>query len=131
MHHGSCLCQGITFTVSGALSPIQVCYCSQCRRAQGGPLASNMPVQEAQMTWLTGIELMQRFESSAGKFRYFCKVCGSPLFSQRDSLPGVLRLRVGLLAEPVTAAVGLHFYHDSKASWWPGAEDAPKYPAGH
>ena len=130
MHHGSCLCQGVTFTVSGELPPIQVCYCSQCRRAQGGPVATNLPVAEAQVTWLTGLELMQRFESSPGKLRCFCKVCGSPLFSQRDSLPEVLRLRAGLLAEPVKATVGLHFYHDSKASWWPGADDAPKYPEG-
>jgi len=130
MYHGSCLCQGVTFTVSGELPPIQVCYCSQCRRAQGGPVATNIPVQEAQVTWLTGQELMQQFESSPGKQRCFCKVCGSPLFSQRNSLPGVLRLRAGLLAEPVKATVGLHFYHDSKASWWPGPEDAPKYPAG-
>jgi hypothetical protein len=130
MHHGSCLCQGVTFTVSGVLPPIQVCYCSQCRRAQGGPVASNIPVAEAQVSWLTGLELLQRYESSPGKVRCFCKVCGSPLFSQRDSLPGVLRLRAGLLAEPLETAVGVHFYHDSKASWWPGPEDAPQYPAG-
>jgi hypothetical protein len=130
MHHGSCLCQGVTFTVSGELAPIQVCHCSQCRRAQGGPVATNMPVAEAQVSWLTGLELMQRYESSPGKMRCFCKICGSPLFSQRSSLPGVLRLRAGLLAEPVAAAIGLHFYHASKASWWPGPDDVLVYAAG-
>ena len=91
MHHGSCLCQGVTFRVSGDLPPIQVCHCSQCRRAQGGPVATNMAVDETQVSWLSGQELFQFYESSPGKVRCFCRVCGSPLFSRRETLPGVLR----------------------------------------
>ncbi|MES2821190.1 MAG: GFA family protein [Pseudomonadota bacterium] len=127
MHQGSCLCQGVTFTVAGALPPIQVCHCSQCRQAQGGPFAANLPLAEQQLTWLTGQELFQCYESSPGKFRWFCRVCGSPLFSQRTDLPGVLRLRAGLLKGHVSAAVGLHAQYASRANWWQRQDDAPRY----
>lgn len=127
MHHGSCLCQGVTFTVSGDLPPIQVCHCSQCRQAQGGPVATNMAVDEAQVSWLSGQELFQFYESSPGKLRCFCRVCGSPLFSRRESLPGVLRLRAGLFIGPLQAQVGWHFYCASQANWWPGSDAVPRY----
>jgi hypothetical protein len=124
MHCGSCLCQGVTFTVSGELPPIQVCHCGQCRRAQGTPFVTNIPVNEAQLNWLSGQDLIQRYESSPGKWRCFCKTCGSPLFSQRTSLPGVLRLRAGTLEGQVNTRVGLHIYEASKANWWSAEDDA-------
>lgn len=129
MHRGSCLCGGVTFTVSGDLPPIQVCHCGQCRRAQGTPFVTNIPVDEAQVDWLSGIGLIQRYESSPGKYRCFCKTCGSPLFSQRTSLPGVLRLRVGTLQGHVKAKLGFHIYDASRANWWSAQDDlhAPRY----
>lgn len=129
MHRGSCLCGGVTFTVSGDLPPIQVCHCGQCRRAQGTPFVTNIPLDESQVDWLSGVSLIQRYESSPGKYRCFCKTCGSPLFSQRTSLPGVLRLRVGALQGHVKSQVGFHIYDASKANWWTTQDDeqAPRY----
>lgn len=129
MHRGSCLCGGVTFTVSGDLPPIQVCHCGQCRRAQGTPFATNIPLNESQVEWLSGISLIQRYESSPGKYRCFCKTCGSPLFSQRTSLPGVLRLRMGTLQGQVKSQVGFHIFDASKANWWTPQDDskAPRY----
>jgi hypothetical protein len=129
MHRGSCLCGGVTFAVSGDLPPIQVCHCGQCRRAQGTPFATNIPLYESQVEWLSGISLIQRYESSPGKYRCFCKTCGSPLFSQRTSLPGVLRLRVGILQGQVNGKVGFHIHHASRANWWTPQDEAraPRY----
>ena len=126
-HQGSCLCGGISFTVTGPLEPIQVCHCVQCRQAQGGPVATNIPVEVGALTFHRGEELLQRFESSPGKIRAFCKVCGSPVFSKRNSLPGMLRIRAGLLQEPVAAKLAFHFFTGSKASWWPICDELPQY----
>lgn len=125
---GSCLCGGVRFTLLGPLAPIQVCHCSQCRQAQGGPVATNVPVNEAAVTFEQGLDLLQRYESSPGKVRAFCRVCGSPVFSQRDTVPGVLRIRAGLLTEPVDVLLAFHAYVASKAGWWPIGDGAPQYP---
>lgn len=129
-HQGACLCGGIRFTITGALAPIQVCHCSQCRQAQGGPVATNIPVETTSMTFVQGEELLQEYESSPGKIRAFCKVCGSPVFSKRASLPGVLRIRAGLLKEPVTAKLEFHAFTASKANWWPICAGLPEYTEG-
>ncbi|MDD5249132.1 MAG: GFA family protein [Rhodocyclaceae bacterium] len=128
MHEGSCLCGGVRFTIEGELAPIQICHCSQCRRAQGGPFATNIPVDAARLTFLCGSDLLRRYASSPGKVRAFCSVCGSPVFSERASVPGIVRIRAGLLHEPVRATLGFHAYEDSMATWWPLNDDLPKHP---
>jgi hypothetical protein len=116
---GSCLCGGIRFQVNQALAPIQICHCSQCRKAQGGPFASNIPVDRSAFDWRAGEELLQAYESSPGKWRHFCRRCGSPVFSSRSSLPGVLRLRAGLLDGPLAARRGSEQHLESRCDWWP------------
>ncbi|MET0335844.1 MAG: GFA family protein [Rhizobacter sp.] len=127
VHTGRCLCGGIRFRLTGELEPIQICHCSQCRRAQGSAFAANMPVSRASFHLDSGAELVTEFESSPGKKRAFCSRCGSPLYSRRDEIPDVLRLRAGLVDEPVGVPVQAHYCVDSKASWWPVDDDLPKH----
>ena len=130
-HQGSCLCKGIRFTIEGHLAPIQICHCSQCRQAQGGPFATNIPVEAVKLAFISGEDLLQHYESSPGKVRAFCKVCGSPIFSKRASLPGVVRIRAGLISEPVAARLDFHAYVASKASWWELHDGLPAYAEGY
>ena len=131
MNTGSCLCGGVRFRIHGELAPIQICYCSQCRKAQGTPFASNIPVSKSALEWLSGQELLTCYSSSPGKGRWFCSRCGSPVFSARDGLPDVLRLRAGTLDEPVTTRPAIHFYTESRCSWWDLPDDGlPRYPEG-
>jgi len=128
MHTGSCLCRAVRFEVAGALAPVQICHCGDCRKAQGGAFATNIPVAVADFTLLSGEAEIRAYESSPGKERVFCARCGSPLFSRLNTKPGVVRLRAGTLDEPVDAQVGFHFHVASKASWWPITDDKPCYP---
>ena len=127
-----CLCGGVRFAVQGPLAPIQVCHCSQCRKAQGAPLATNIPVPETGFTLEAGADLLQAFESTPGKQRVFCRRCGSPVYSRRDSLPGVLRLRAGTLDGELPVGLAFHAYVGSRANWWPldAPDGAPRFPEG-
>ncbi len=129
MHTGSCLCGGIKFRIHAELTPIQVCHCSQCRKAQGGPFATNIAVDQAAVEFVSGQALMRAYESSPGKRRHFCGTCGSPLFSERSALPGVLRIRAGLLDEPLGVGLDFHAFMGSKSSWWPVDEGLPQHEA--
>lgn len=127
--HGRCLCGAIRYTVQGPLAPIEVCHCSQCRQAQGGPFATNIPVSTSAFVLQSGQAFVQTYESTPGKFRCFCKQCGSPLYSRRDALPGVLRLRAGTLEGDVATRPVFHAYFASKANWWPVDDSLPKHGA--
>jgi len=127
---GQCLCGGIRFTIDGELAPIEVCYCKQCQRAQGTAMATNVPVAVTVFHLLQGEELIQSYESSPGKQRCFCGRCGSPVYSKRETLPGVLRIRVGLLEGDYAANLAAHFHTRSKPTWWVIRDDLPQYAAG-
>ena len=127
MYTGGCLCGGVQFSIDAELEPIQICHCQQCRKAQGAPVATNSPVSSSVFRMIKGQELITEFESSPGKKRCFCKVCGSPIYSYRESSPGVLRIRVGLINEPISAKPVGHFHVGSKCNWWRIDDDLPQY----
>ncbi len=57
----------------------------------------------------------------------FCGNCGSPIFSARDDLPGIRRLRLGSLDTPFTCADAYHIFVDSKATWEIIGDGLPRY----
>ena len=128
VHTGRCLCGGIEYRVDAELPAVQFCHCAQCRRAQGSAFASNVPVPASAFTLLAGADLLQAYESSPGKRRCFCRRCGSPVYSARDSRPDVLRLRVGLINEPLADGAAFHFHTASKAEWFDICDELPQYP---
>ena len=121
------MCGGVQFRIASELAPVEVCHCRQCRKAQGGPFATNSPIQANAFELVRGEDLLAHFESSPGKERVFCKKCASPIYSSRASLPGVLRIRVGLIDGDVAARPIAHAYVASKCTWWPITDSLPQY----
>ena len=130
MFTGSCLCGGVKFSIAGELQPLQLCHCLQCRKASGTAFASVLPIKASAFTLLGGTELLRHFESSPGKERGFCGRCGSPLYSRRTTLPDALRIRAGLIDQPLPVRPGLHQHVASKANWWTIDDDVRQFPAG-
>lgn len=131
MYTGSCLCGGVQFRIEAELEPIQICHCSQCRKAQGTPFATNIPVANTAFNLVSGAELLTSFESSLGKERVFCGKCGSPIYSKKDTVLGILRIRAGLINEPFLTKPVAHFYTGSKANWWPINDDFSQFEAAY
>ncbi|MFR0693049.1 GFA family protein [Enterobacterales bacterium AE_CKDN230030158-1A_HGKHYDSX7] len=127
MHSGGCLCGAVRYEISGELALIQICHCGQCRKAQGGPFATNIPVERAAFRLLSGESELAEYRATPGKKRVFCRACGSPIYSARDSLPETLRVRAGTLDEPVRTKPEAHYYVESRASWWPLQDTLPRH----
>lgn len=125
------MCRGIQFRIATELAPIEVCHCQQCRRAQGTPFATNSPIQADAFVLIDGESLLTEYESSPGKKRVFCRRCGSPIYSSRASLPGVLRIRVELVDDPVSARPIAQAYVAEKCSWWPITDSLPQFPGAY
>ncbi len=128
---GGCLCGAVRFTytgpLGGELGAVTVCHCAQCRRAQGYA-AAVAPALAQGFEIARGREEVAEYQSSPGKWRAFCKVCGAPLYSRRDAKPDDLRLRLGALdATPAGLKVDAHTFTADAPSWSFG-DDAPRYP---
>jgi hypothetical protein len=128
---GGCLCGAVRFAyagpLGGELGAVTVCHCRQCRKAQGYA-AAVAPGLACGFVVTDGAALIREFESSPGKRRAFCGVCGSPLYSRLESRPATLRLRLGAFdALPDDLVVQAHT-HTADAPAWTQADDAPRYP---
>jgi hypothetical protein len=129
---GGCLCGGIRYRYDGPLGhdvgTVTACFCSQCRKAQGFA-AATAPALAAGFSITQGQALLREYESSPGKKRGFCGVCGSPLYSRRDALPQAIRLRLGALEGERAHSIRMeaHIYTEG-APAWSEAGAVPRYP---
>nr|WP_320135276.1 GFA family protein [uncultured Amphritea sp.] len=95
---GSCLCGAIEYEVSTLDMPIIFCHCKTCRKAHAAPFAPSAGVLRDNFRWVCGESKLSSFESSPGKTRHFCSVCGTHLVAEKPSQPHVI-VRVATLDE--------------------------------
>lgn len=127
MYTGGCLCGAIRFEIHGPIRNIIYCHCSQCRKAQGSAFAANGIVDSAQFHIVEGDAMLTAYESTAGQFKYFCKVCGSPILSKRPAVPDQVRVRLGTIESDIRERPQAHIFTTSKANWETICGDLPQY----
>jgi hypothetical protein len=127
---GSCLCGAICYRSERVAGPSANCHCQMCRKAHGSAFSTIVPVQKEGFRWTAGEELLEHYESSPGKRRWFCSRCGSQLISTRDAADTQLLLRAGCIdSGPVSAPIA-HGWVDFMASWHRITDDLPRFGRG-
>ncbi len=124
---GGCLCGGVRYEYKGLIEEVSMCHCSMCRKAQGSAYVAVSPINATQFTITQGRDLLKEYRAVPHKARVFCSHCGSPLYSARDDLPNIKRLRLGTVETPFQCVNSYHIYAGSKAGWEILADDFPKY----
>jgi hypothetical protein len=82
MKTGSCLCGAVKYEVRGALRPVIVCHCTQCRKQTGSVMhATSANNADLKLTETRGLKW---YRASAIAQRGFCGECGSVLFWKPD-----------------------------------------------
>ena len=126
---GGCLCNGVRYEYDGTIEEISMCHCSMCRKAQGSAYVAVSPIEAAKFRIVRGSELLREFRAVSYKARVFCSRCGSPLYSARDDLPNIKRLRLGTLESPANCENRYHIYVGSKADWDDVCDEWPQFEA--
>jgi hypothetical protein len=124
---GSCLCGSVVYEVDAPAGPIVHCHCQTCRKAHGTAFSSVTNVPRERFRFVKGEELLRAFESSPGKLRKFCTLCGSHIVAERVSLPTVL-LRLGCLDTPIDDKPRAHIWRSDAASWYDPKLELPEFP---
>ena len=124
---GSCLCGAITYEIDRLDMPIGHCHCHTCRKAHAAAYVSTAGVRRENFRWLNGSERLTSYESSPGKLRHFCSVCGSHLVAERLNQPHLI-LRVATLDEDPGGTPAVHIWHSHDVAWLQDGADVPSYP---
>jgi len=115
---GSCLCGSIRYQVAmdDKVDTVVFCHCTRCRKWSGAAFNVAITIKANEFTLLTGQDKIKAFTIN-GVNRYFCRECGSNLFTVRDNNKTFYRLRIGTLDTPIYPKQKIHIYTDSKANW--------------
>lgn len=117
MYKGSCLCGSIQFSLNGAVTDIIHCHCSLCRKASGSAYATNGFIEAESFELTDTGSTLTFYESSEGKRKYFCKTCGTPIYSSNAQSLNRYRLRLGVLDTDISERPISHNFVTSKANW--------------
>ncbi|MEZ8826025.1 GFA family protein [Vibrio amylolyticus] len=126
MYKGSCLCGSIQLSLNGGMTDIIHCHCSLCRKASGSAYATNAFIEADSLKVTDADGTLTFYESSEGKRKYFCKTCGSPVYSSNSTSPQRLRIRLGILDSDISERPISHNFVTSKANWEDLDADLPR-----
>ena len=133
---GQCLCGAIAYEVTQLDGEIVHCHCGTCRKAHASAFASTVRVGRQHFRWLRGEERLAAYESSPGKIRRFCTICGSHLVAERPAQPHVI-LRVATLDDDPGSTPAMHIWTSHAVPWLATAVNLPRHrempsaPAAH
>jgi hypothetical protein len=125
---GGCHCGRVRYEVHGRIHGFKHCHCVDCRKIHGTVYASSALTEAAGFRIVQGEAELERYESSPGKRRCFCRHCGSHLFAYYERDPSVYILRAGTLDTPPDTRPELHIWVSQKADWYEILDDLPQFP---
>ena len=129
MVRGSCLCGGIRFEYSRAVTEIYLCHCSLCRKNSGAASNAVIIVPEGDFKWISGDKLRQLYTMPTGWSTTFCRTCGSPV-PQQNRGAAAYWVPAGLLDDDPGVRIGCHIFVGSKAPWDEIGDSAPQFQEG-
>ena len=97
------------------------------RKAQGNAYATNGIVGACDFLLLSEREKLTSYGSSPGQVRYFCGICGSPIYSSNVTRPEQIRVRVGTIEFDIEERPTAHIFVDSKANRDAITDTLPRY----
>jgi hypothetical protein len=125
MHTGSCLCQKVTFTVTGPLPGPDACHCTDCRKFSGHYFAStDVPREHVQ---IHGAEHLTWYHAREAVRRGFCATCGSALFWDPIHHDWI-GIAMGAFDTPTETALRIHIWTSDKGDYYDIADGLPQNP---
>ena len=125
---GGCMCGAIRSKATGAPDGAGYCHCQSCRCHTGAPVVAFVVFAAEQVEWLSGDRA--RYESSPGKFRSFCRDCGTSIsFEARHKGRDLVELHISTLDDPEAFPPNEHTHYKERISWLHVSDNLPRYPA--
>ncbi len=125
--NGGCLCGAVKFQIKNQFDHFQLCHCTQCQKCTGSAHASNLFTEPANITWLSGLEMLVRYDVEGRRLsNQFCRQCGSRM--PWLSLSGdVLAVPAGSLDDAPSMKPKANIFWPERASWYDEGLNAQTY----
>jgi hypothetical protein len=118
---GGCLCGALRYRINRPLDKLIQCHCTHCQKTSGAGASFNaaIPADSFELTRGTPKRYDDKADSGNILWRFFCGDCGSPLYSQRSTLPGFMVIKAGSLDDSDQLKVTMNIWTRSARPWMP------------
>ena len=116
---GQCLCGSVEVTLQSEPSRIIACHCTSCQKASGSPASylCIVPDGESEITKGTTKVFKEVADSGNNLERHFCDVCGSPIYSASEGIPGMKGFKATLFPDAPGMKVVPNIWTGSAPNW--------------
>ncbi|ACB33102.1 glutathione-dependent formaldehyde-activating GFA [Leptothrix cholodnii SP-6] len=116
---GSCLCGQVQYASMAEPLVVALCNCTHCQKQSGGAFSVNVGIPKGSLKFETGQTQVFADRGSSGQavYRHFCPNCGSPIFSDVVSRPGLIWLKAGTLKDTSWVKPTMSLWCESAQSW--------------
>lgn len=124
---GGCLCGSVRYRFTAAPIVTRVCWCRDCQYLGAGSGTVNVcfPTR-AMFVEGTTEDYRSVADSGTAMHRRFCPRCGTPLFSEAETRPHLVFVRVGTLDDPEIARPAATIWTVSAPTWACIDSDLPR-----
>ena len=116
MIQGKCLCGEVQYLLKSELLCLYNCHCTQCRAFSGSSFATNASILAKDLDILDSNGNLTSYETKNGH-RYFCKSCGSPIYSCAKGSEEFPSLHCGSIIGHLEKKLDLNIWVSEKCSW--------------
>ena len=126
---GGCMCGGIRYEISEPLVGASYCHCTRCQRRSGNATSVSGRTAPGSLRIAQGEELLRSWSPEDGNPKVSCSRCGSQLWAEDRTQPGVYFVRLGTFDSDPGVRPSYHQFVDYAAVWEPLPDDGlPRYP---
>jgi hypothetical protein len=122
---GGCLCGRVRYEITGRLFNADNCHCSKCRRQHGAAFATYADIDPGDFTWISGEDLLKKYETLSGAGWCFCTNCGSSLAGTANGK--ITSITLGTVEGDPGIKPESHIFVGSKAHWYEIKDDLQQF----
>ncbi len=116
---GCCKCGRVKFHVSRDIVMAANCHCNTCKKLTGGAFSTIVAVEEDDFALTEGGSEVTVYQVSDKATKFFCSICGTPIYSEHIDMPGQVLLAVGALDDPFMVNPTLNIHCENMLAWVP------------
>ena len=113
---GSCICEAVRYEVA-EIKLVGNCHCTICKKLTGASFSIVAIVGEDDFAVIQGSSHLQAYQVNDNGRKYFCGICGSPIYNLNKKYPGNKMVCVGSFDNPALVAPSVNVHCENKLPW--------------
>src|ERR1700749_818303 len=94
--HAACSCGQLRLEIEGEPSRVSMCHCLECQRRTGAVISNQARFRTDQVTVAGKSTTWKRTAESGSTVAFnFCPTCGSTVYWESESFPGLIVVAIG------------------------------------